>query len=272
MSTILPREERKPRLTLVGAGPGDPELITVKGARALREATVILYDALIDHAIFQYASPQVIKRFVGKRSGLHSYSQDEINEMIVRYALSYGQVVRLKGGDPFVFGRGYEELAYAESFGIETAVVPGVTSATALPALKKIPLTTRGLNESFWVLTGTTSERKVSADIRLAARTNATAVILMGLKKLDEIVAIYREAGKERLPVAIIANGSLADEQFITGTVEDIQSRIAGINVHGPALILLGEAVKLHLSSGARPEQARELYDQFMEQLQPELV
>lgn len=272
MSTILPAEDRKPRLTLVGAGPGDPELITVKGARALREATVILYDALIDHAIFQYASPHAIRRFVGKRSGLHSYSQDEINEMIVRYALSYGHVVRLKGGDPFVFGRGYEELAYAESFGIETAVVPGVTSATAVPALKKIPLTTRGLNESFWVLTGTTSEKKVSEDIHLAARTNATVVILMGLKKLGEIVTIYREAGKGTLPAAVIANGSLPDEQFITGTVEDIEAKVSKVNIHGPALILLGEAVKLHLSRQQTPEEARALYDHFMDQLQAEPV
>lgn len=247
MSTILGPQERKPRLTLVGAGPGDPDLITVKGAKALREATVILYDALVHPGIFQHTSPDAIKRFVGKRSGLHSYSQDEINEMIVRYALSYGKVVRLKGGDPFVFGRGYEEVAYAESFGIDTEVVPGVTSATALTALKKIPLTTRGLNESFWVLTGTTSEKKVSNDIFLAAQTKATAVILMGLKKLGEIVEIYREAGKQDLPVAVIVNGSLPNEVFITGTIADIEATVRETCLSGPALIVIGEAVKLHL-------------------------
>jgi uroporphyrin-III C-methyltransferase len=247
MSTIISASEKKPRLTLVGAGPGDPDLITVKGAKALEGATVILYDALVHPDIFRHASPQAIKRFVGKRSGLHSYTQDEINEMIVRYALSYGSVVRLKGGDPFVFGRGYEELAYAESFGIETEVVPGVTSATALPALKKIPLTTRGMNESFWVLTGTTSEKKVSNDIFLAAQTRATAVILMGLGKLREIVDIYREAGKEKLPAAVIVNGSLADEAVLVGTIQDIEAKVREHNIHGPALIVIGEAVKLHL-------------------------
>lgn len=247
MSTIISVPEKKPRLTLVGAGPGDPDLITVKGAKALAAATVILYDALVHPGIFQHASPQAIKRFVGKRSGLHSYTQDEINEMIVRYALSYGHVVRLKGGDPFVFGRGYEELAYAESFGIETEVVPGVTSATALPALKKIPLTTRGMNESFWVLTGTTSEKKVSNDIFLAAQTQATAVILMGLGKLREIVEIYREAGKDQLPVAVIVNGSLAEETVLIGTVEDIEAKVKEQNIHSPALIVIGEAVRLHL-------------------------
>lgn len=251
MSTIFSVPPRTPRLTLVGAGPGDPDLITVKGAKALGEATVILYDALVHPDIFRHAAPQAIKRFVGKRSGLHSYSQDEINEMIVRYALSYGHVVRLKGGDPFVFGRGYEELAYAESFGIETEVVPGVTSATALPALKKIPLTTRGMNESFWVLTGTTSERKISEDIFLAAQTRATAVILMGLHKLPEIVEIYREAGKHRLPVAIIINGSLAEETVVIGTVEDIEDRIRNHDIQGPALIVIGEAVRLHLEQPA---------------------
>lgn len=239
--------EKKPRLTLVGAGPGDHELITVKGAKALQNATVILYDALIDPKIFEYASPRVIKRFVGKRCGLHTYSQEEINEMIVSYALTYGHVVRLKGGDPFVFGRGYEELAYAGSFGIETEIIPGVTSATSLPALKKIPLTTRGLNESFWVLTGTTADRKVSNDIFLAAQTNATAVILMGLKKLDEITEIYKEANKENLPVAIIVNGSLPNERFITGTIKDIVLKVKESDIHGPALILIGEAVSLQL-------------------------
>lgn len=244
--------EKKPRLTLVGAGPGDHELITVKGAKALKDATVILYDALIDPKIFEYASPRVIRRFVGKRCGLHTYSQEEINEMIVSYALTYGHVVRLKGGDPFVFGRGYEELAYAGSFGIETEVIPGVTSATSLPALKKIPLTTRGLNESFWVLTGTTADRKISNDIFLAAQTNATVVILMGLKKLDEITNIYKEAGKKDLPVAVIVNGSLPNEQFITGTISDIQLKMSECDIHGPALILIGEAVRLQLDKDGR--------------------
>ncbi|TAN17402.1 MAG: uroporphyrinogen-III C-methyltransferase [Chitinophagaceae bacterium] len=244
--------EKRPRLTLVGAGPGDHELITVKGAKALKDATVILYDALIDPKIFEYASPRVIRRFVGKRCGLHTYSQEEINEMIVSYALTYGHVVRLKGGDPFVFGRGYEELAYAGSFGIETDVIPGVTSATSLPALKKIPLTTRGLNESFWVLTGTTADRKISNDIFLAAQTNATVVILMGLKKLGEIAGIYKEAGKKDLPVAVIVNGSLPNEQFIRGTISDIQLKISEYDIHGPALILIGEAVGLQLDKDSR--------------------
>lgn len=235
-----------PQLTLVGAGPGDPELLTLKAVKALQNAQVVLYDALIHPGMLEYVSPKAIKRFVGKRAGLHAYSQEDINEMIVRYALSYGNVVRLKGGDPFVFGRGYEEIVYAESFNIQTTVIPGITSATSLPALKKIPLTTRGQNESFWVLTGTTSDKKVSNDIFLAAQTKATAVILMGLKKLGEIVEIYKESGKADLPVAIIINGSLPNERFIVGKVKDIEDQVACECLHGPALIIIGEAVKYY--------------------------
>ncbi len=247
-STSIGTLERKPKLTLVGAGPGDPELITLKGIKALQTAAVVLYDALVHPALLDHVPAGAIKRFVGKRAGLHTYSQDDINEMIVRYALSYGHVVRLKGGDPFVFGRGYEEITYTESFNIETDVVPGLSSATALSALKKIPLTTRGMNESFWVLTGTTSDRTVSNDIFLAAQTRATAVILMGLKKLPEIADIYREAGKGALPAGVIINGSLPNEQFITGTVNDIVDKVHQADASGPAIILVGEAVKKQLS------------------------
>ncbi len=263
MSTIYNTQPVTSRLTLVGAGPGDPELLTLKAIKALKNANVVLYDALIHPDILGYVSPKAIKRFVGKRAGLHSYSQEDINEMIVNYALTYGQVVRLKGGDPFVFGRGYEEIVYAESFNIETTVIPGITSATALPALKKIPLTTRGQNESFWVLTGTTSEKRISNDIFLAAQTKATAVILMGLKKLSEIVEIYKEAGKPHLPVAIIIKGSLPDEHFITGTISDIESRVSWECLHGPALIVVGEAVRYYLD---KKEKAGKFYEKVTAQ------
>ncbi len=247
MATTFNTRTVTPGLTLVGVGPGDPELLTLKAIKALKNANVVLYDALIHPEILEYASPKALKRFVGDRAGLCSYSQEDINEMIVNYAFTYGQVVRLKGGDPFVFGRGYEEMLYAERFDIKTTVVPGITSATALPALKKIPLTTREHNESFWVLTGTTATQELSNDIFLAAQTKATAVILMGLKKLAEIVEIYKEAGKAHLPVAIIINGSLPDEHFITGLIDDIESRVNRECLHGQALIVVGEAIRYYL-------------------------
>jgi len=236
-----------PKLTLIGAGPGDPELLTIKAARALEKAKVILYDALVNPDVLKYANSHAIKRFVGKRAGLHTYSQEDINKMIVEYAHTHGAVVRLKGGDPFVFGRGYEEIIYAESFKIKTEVIPGLTSATCLPSLNKIPLTSRGMNESFWVLTGATSDRKISNDIFLAAQTKATAVILMGLKKLPEIVAVYEEAGKAHLPLAIIINGSLKNEQIIPGHINDIEEKIEDEIIKGPALLIIGEAVDFYL-------------------------
>lgn len=247
------------RLTLVGAGPGDPDLITLKGVKALQEARVVLYDALVHPQLLEHVPAGALKRFVGKRAGLHVYSQEEINEMIVRYAFSYGHVVRLKGGDPFVFGRGYEEIAYAESFNIETEVVPGISSAIAIPELKKIPLTTRGVNESFWVLTGTNTEGQLSQDIYHAAQTNATVVILMGLRKLKEIAQVYHEAGKQRIAIGVISNGSLPDERFIVGTAEDIVEKVKKTDIKSPAIIVIGEAVNLNLNAGAFTRRIQEV-------------
>ena len=136
-----------PRLTVLGAGPGDPELFTVKGIKTLKQANVILYDALINRELLDYALPRSEKIFVGKRKGLHSFSQEKINSLIVEKALTSGHVVRLKGGDPFIFGRGAEEIEYAEAFGIECGVVPGISSSSAVPAYQGIPLTKEGLQK-----------------------------------------------------------------------------------------------------------------------------
>lgn len=235
-----------PKLTLVGAGPGDPELITMKAYKVLQDADVVLYDALIHPDTLQYIPDHTIKRFVGKRANAHYYSQQEINEQIVEDAYKYGHVVRLKGGDPFVFGRGFEEIIYAENHQIETAVIPGVSSATSLASLHKIPLTARGENQSFWVLTGCTTDRKISEDIVIAAQTNATAVILMGLGRIADIVNIYKSVGKSELPIAVLINGSLENEEVIVAKVETIQDEIYKKPITGPALIIVGEAVSLY--------------------------
>ena len=155
-----------PKLTVLGAGPGDPELITLKGVKALTEANVVLYDALVNRELLAHA-PNATHIFVGKRKGFHRYTQDEINALIVENALAFGHVVRLKGGDPFIFGRGSEEIAYAKQHGLETAIVSGITAAIAVPANLGVPLTKRGISESFWVITGTTSARKLSLDVAL---------------------------------------------------------------------------------------------------------
>lgn len=236
----------KPKLTLVGAGPGDPELISVKGLNALAKAGAVLYDALVSKELLNYAPANAKKIFVGKRAGNHSYTQTEINKLIVEQAFLYGNVVRLKGGDPFIFGRGSEELDYAEAFGIETEAIPGISSSTGIPALHKIPLTKRGVNESFWVITGTTSSGKISKDIALAAQSSATVVILMGMKKLKGIVNIFITYGKGESPVAIIQNGSLPDERVALGTVDTIVEKSREKGISSPAIIVIGEVVAHH--------------------------
>ncbi|MEP2508901.1 MAG: SAM-dependent methyltransferase, partial [Reichenbachiella sp.] len=168
-----------------------------------------------------------------------------INQMIVDHAIKYGHVVRLKGGDPYVFGRGHEELEYAEKHGLLVDLVPGVTSAISVPALNQIPLTRRGINESFWVMTGTTKSGQLSADIQHAAKSSATSVILMGVKKLPEILDIYAKNGKSETPAAIIQNGSRADEKMVIGTVSNLHALTLKNNIGSPAIIVIGETVAL---------------------------
>lgn len=235
-----------PKLTLVGAGPGDPDLITVKGLEAIATADVILYDALTNPQLLKYAPTNAIKIHVGKRNSKHTYTQEQINALIVDYAFTYGHVVRLKGGDPFVFGRGYEELAYAELFNIPTTVVPGLSSSISVPELQGIPVTNRGTSESFWVITGTTSNGQLSKDIQLAAQSTATVVILMGLNKLKEIAEIFKAQNKQDLAVAVIQDGSLPTERIALGTIDTIVPVVEREKIQAPAVIVIGEVVKLH--------------------------
>lgn len=233
------------KLTLVGAGPGDPDLITVKGIKALQQADVVMYDALVHPDLLDYCRPDALKVYVGKRRGAYSCVQEDINPLIVHYAQQYGHVVRLKGGDSFVFGRGYEEVDYARQHGIDTHVVPGLSSSYAVPAAAGIPLTTRGLSESFWVVTGTTKAGQLSADLTLAAQSSATVVVLMGMHKLADIMAVFADCGKYDTPVAIIQNGTLTEQQFVIGTVETINEKVAESGISNPAIIVIGEVAAL---------------------------
>lgn len=233
-----------PKVTLVGAGPGDPDLITLKGVLALNQADVVLYDALIDPALLKHAPETAIKIYVGKRVGKHSMPQQDTNELCVSMAIQHGHVVRLKGGDPFVFGRGSEELDYIETFGIKTEVVPGITSAIAVPTAAGIPVTKRGVSESFWMVTGTTSQGELSKDLALAAQSTATVVVLMGTKKLNEIVRVYQDFGKSDLPVAIIQSGTTRDEKITAGLINNIEEKAQENKVEAPAIIIIGEVVR----------------------------
>jgi uroporphyrin-III C-methyltransferase len=248
---------KEPRITLVGAGPGDADLITIKGIKALKTADVVLYDALVNEELLEFAPEHAVKVYVGKRSGDHSFSQDNINKLMIDYAINYGHVVRLKGGDPFVFGRGYEELDFAALYSIPATVIPGISSSIAVPGLQQIPVTHRGLSESFWVVTGTNSDGKVSNDLYEAARTNATIVVLMGLHKLAEITRIFKNEGKHRLPVAVIQSGSTENEKVAIGIIDTIVELVEEKQITSPALIVIGEVVSLHPSF----QPIKEFYD-----------
>lgn len=254
---------QKPFLSLVGAGPGDPDLITLKGIKALQKADVILYDALANEELLNHASAHAIKKFVGKRFGCHTLSQQEINNLFIEYAFSHGHVVRLKGGDPFVFGRAQEEIDAARMAGIGIEIIPGITSAISVPASQMIPLTCRGVSESFWVTTGTTQSGDISPDIKLAAQSSATVIILMAMSKLELIMEIFSANGKSETPVAIIQDGTTPKEKTVIGTVRNIyfKSQYAGIT--NPAVIIVGEVVKMHPHSLKAVVMQKNLHDIF---------
>ncbi len=231
-----------PKLTLVGAGPGDPDLITIKGVKALQKADVVLYDALVHPDLLQYAE-KAEKIPVGKRAGKSSVSQETIHNLIVEKAYEKGHVVRLKGGDPFVFARGFEEIQYASDHGIDTDVVIGISSIM-LPGMYGIPLTCRGVNQSFSVVTATTSEGTLSEEVVQAAKFSPTTLIFMGYRKLDEIVELYKSEGREDLPVAIIGKGSLEGAKVVSGTVDTIVNKVEEDELPMPALLIFGEGAR----------------------------
>jgi uroporphyrin-III C-methyltransferase len=233
-------------LYLVGAGPGDPDLITVKAIKALQQADVILFDALANEELLGYAKPTAIKTFVGKRYGCHPLSQQAINDLIISHGHRYKNIVRLKGGDPFVFGRAQEEIDAAVAAGMQIEIVPGISSALAVPASQMIPLTCRGVNESFWVVTGTTKEGDISSDIKLAAQSSATIILLMAMSKLEAITEIFVQYGKANTAAAIIQNGTRSDEKMVTGTVKDIYYRSLHAGLENPAVIIIGEVVNIN--------------------------
>lgn len=237
---------KQAKVSIVGAGPGDAELITVKGLKVIQSADVILYDALANKELLDYAPRHALKVFVGKRASRHYKTQDQINLLMVQYALSYGHVVRLKGGDPFVFGRAQEEIEFLNTFDIPTEVVPGISSSVGLATLQGVPLTTRHVSEGFWVITGTTQSGQLSKDIELAAQSTATVVILMGIRKLRQIAALFQEHGRHQTPVMIIQNGSKPTEKVVLGTVNTIVDIAETEKIGTPGIIVLGDTVQFH--------------------------
>jgi uroporphyrin-III C-methyltransferase len=233
------------KVYLVGAGPGDPGLMTVRGLQLLRGAEVVVYDQLVNPALLDQAASGAKKIFVGKRAGRHSIAQSEINEVLINYALHGYQVVRLKGGDPFVFGRGGEEAEALANAGIRFEIVPGVSSSVAVPAYAGIPLTHRTFASSFAVVTGHEAVKSKSAvDWAKLATAVDTLVILMGLHNLASIVAQLTAHGRAaETPTAVIQQGTTERQQVIIGTLADIVDRSAALKA--PALIVVGEVVGL---------------------------
>ena len=240
------RNLTKSTVTIVGAGPGDPDLITLKGLKAIQSADVILYDALSNEDLLAYAREGTEKIYVGKRCGRHSLKQADINALLISKSKTSQNIVRLKGGDPFIFGRGHEEYTALQSLGISVKIVPGISSSTSLPLLQKVPLTRRNISESFWVLTGTTKDHEISRDVYDASKSNATVVILMGIKKISQITKIFIEQGKGNVPVMIISKGSQKDEEIVLGSVSDIHQRAMSTSFATPGIIVIGEVVSLH--------------------------
>ena len=232
------------KVYLVGGGPGDPELITVKGMRLIKSADVIIYDRLVGRKLLAYAKPEAELIYVGKQAGKHTLTQEEINQLLVKKAEEGKLVVRLKGGDPFVFGRGGEEALELRRHGIAVEVVPGVSSAIAVPALAGIPVTHRGIASSVTLATGHLAEKK---EERLDYSTfkAETVVILMGVKNLPIIIEEFRKTRAPETPVAIIEKGTLEEQRVITGTLADIIERAREAKLRPPAITVIGEVVRL---------------------------
>ncbi len=233
------------KVILVGAGPGDSELITVKGLKAIQEADVIVYDALIPEELLKYAKKDAELIYVGKRKNKHSYSQEEINKILVEKAKEGKTVVRLKGGDPFVFGRGGEEILYLKKHNIPYEIIPGVTSAIAIPEIVEIPVTHRGVAKSVTIVTGHEMEGENKVDFSKFMAD--TIVILMGITNLEKIVKELLKNPKrnENTPVAIITDGFTDRQKVIKGTLKNIVELAKKENISPPGIIVVGDVVNI---------------------------
>jgi len=242
---------REGAVWLVGAGPGDPDLLTIKALKTLQIADVVVHDGLVSDEILALAPAAARKISVAKRKSRHSYSQDEINRMLVAFALEGLKVVRLKGGDPFIFGRGGEELEACREAGVACEIVPGVTAALAAGASAGAPLTHRGAAQAVTFVTGHASNgAEPDLDWESLAKANQTVVIYMGLSQAAPIAARLMGAGRDgATPALIVENASRADERRITTTLNGLAEAAAGLS--GPALLIVGEAMALAQAGSA---------------------
>ena len=240
---------------LVGAGPGDPELLTVKAQRLLREAEVVVYDRLVSAAVLELAPPGAMRVDVGKRRGCHSLSQDEINALLVKLARAGRRVVRLKGGDPFVFGRGSEEADHLARHGVPFAVVPGITAAAGCAASAGIPLTHRGVASGVRFVTGHCREnRELDLNWASLADPDTTLVVYMGLANLARIAERLIAAGlPAETPAVAIAAGTTPTERLCRASLAELPAKAAQAELGAPVLVIVGRVVALAETWGTLP-------------------
>lgn len=238
----------KGKVYIVGAGPGDAGLITVKGMDCLRQAQVVVYDRLIDNSLLDVVPPGAEMIYVGKSAKIHAKEQAEINQILVEKASEGKRVVRLKGGDPFVLGRGGEEAEELLNHGLPFEIVPGVSSSVAVPAYAGIPVTHRTVSSSFAVITGHEDPRKAISSINWKGLTKGvdTLIFLMGMANLPRIVEkLIQNHLSPETPVALIRKGTTLEQQTVTGTLADIASKAKAAGLEPPAIIVVGEVVRL---------------------------
>jgi len=231
-------------LFVMGGGPGDPDLITLKAYKVLKRADVILYDNLVNRDLLDLAPDHCELVYVGKQPYGTYTPQEVIHDLIKQYTDSHQVVVRLKGGDPFIFGRGFEEVLFARSKGINTHYIPGISSMQA-SGFSDIPLTHRGVSESMWIITGTKKDGSLSRDLGCAIQSSATVVIYMGMKKLDEISAVYMQSALGEMPAAIIMHASLPQQKKVICAVKDLKSAALAAGLTYPAIIIIGKVVAI---------------------------
>ncbi|MDR6735594.1 uroporphyrinogen-III C-methyltransferase [Sphingobacterium sp. 2149] len=241
-------------LFIVGSGPGDPELLTIKAYKAIKNAQVLLYDNLINREILQIADKNCKKHYVGKHPYGKYVPQQDINELILYYCSKFERVVRLKGGDPYLFGRGFEEWLTVQHRSINISYIPGISSMQGA-GLNDIPLTHRGVSEGVWALTGMKKDGTLSADLPLAVQSRSTVVIYMGMRKLDEIARTYVLYGKGETPAAIIQHASLPQQKQVCCKVKDIVMISKVHNMGHPAIIVIGAVVDLQHTLAVAAEQ-----------------
>lgn len=232
---------------LVGAGPGDPELLTLKAVRLLERADVIVYDNLVSSGVLDFACPDAQRIFAGKRRNEHTLRQEQINGLLVQLAREGKQVVRLKGGDPFVFGRGGEEMQALAAHGVDFEVIPGVTAACGVASYAGIPLTHRDHAQGCLFVTGHLKDGSANLDWEALVRPHQTVVIYMGLNALPDICRqLMAHGAPATRPIAAVQHGTLSTQQVLTGTLNDLPTKVAGSGFTSPSLLIVGDVVKLH--------------------------